>query len=90
MKAKKAFSEAISQERDQEWIDALQVQGLLASDCARTYGEGSYGKPTWIMTLGLYEYDEENEETYWNSVGFVLLDEDGTIREVVPELEGGG
>ena len=42
------------------------------------------------MTLGLYEYDEENEETYWNSVGFVLLDEDGTIREVVPELEGGG
>ncbi len=89
-KAKEAFAEAIAGQRSPEWINALRVQGELTSDVWKTSGDGSYGKPTWIMTLGLYEYDEENEETYWNSVGFVLLDEDGTIREVVPELEGGG
>ena len=87
-KALEEFKKAIAGQKKKKWMDGLRANGQLLSDAWNDTAHERYNKPVWCMRIERYE--KEDGYKHWVPKGYVMLDEDGNIEEVVPELNGGG
>ena len=81
--ALKAYREAAEPIKGSEWVDRLNMLGILWSNGIYEYYGIDWQKPAWrVNFLEL--------ETCWEDKGFVMLDEDGNVLTVQVEPYGGG